>query len=56
MVIEKARLAVLASEDASRAWIVKLKVPWVVGVPEITPVEESNERPLGRGPEIRDQV
>jgi hypothetical protein len=39
---------VLSSE--STALIVKLYVPIVVGVPEITPVPEFNDRPGGRLP------
>jgi hypothetical protein len=35
---------------------VKVEVPAVVGVPEITPVELANVKPAGRLPDARDQV
>ena len=34
----------------------KLNVPAVVGVPEMTPVEELSVNPLGKLPEVIDQV
>jgi hypothetical protein len=42
----------------SLSWTVavKLAVPLVVGVPEITPVEGARVRPAGRLPEVMDQV
>jgi hypothetical protein len=36
--------------------MVKLNVPPVVGIPEITPVEEFKDKPVGREPEVIDQV
>jgi hypothetical protein len=35
---------------------VKLKVPFTVGMPDISPVELFKERPAGKEPEITDQV
>jgi hypothetical protein len=42
--------------EPSETWIVKLAVPVVVGVPEITPVEEFSDRPACMEPEVIDQV
>ena len=36
--------------------MVKLEVPAVVDVPVIAPVEESSDSPLGKAPELTDQV
>jgi hypothetical protein len=47
---------VCAAERKSLAVMVKFDVPAVVGVPEMTPVEELSERPVGREPEVTDQV
>jgi hypothetical protein len=44
------------SELASDTWTVKLLVPVPVGVPEITPVLEARDNPVGRVPEVMDQV
>ena len=52
MAIEKVLVMVFAEEDESLTWIVKLKVPKVVGVPEITPVAPFNVNPVGRDPEL----
>jgi hypothetical protein len=56
MVIERLLLAVFAGEEASVALIEKLKDPSAVGVPEIIPVAAFKERPLGKAPEVIDQV
>ena len=40
----------------STTWMVKLDVAAVVGVPEICPVAEFNERPAGKVPAVSDQV
>ena len=42
--------------DANSTWMVKLDVAAVVGVPEICPVAEFNERPAGKVPAVSDQV
>jgi len=47
---------VAVSEAASATWIVKLLVPDVVGVPEITPVLGASDRPEGNVPEATDHV
>ena len=39
----------------SLARTVKLEVPLVVGVPEIMPVDDASESPVGSEPEARDQ-
>ena len=41
---------------ASVTLTVKLLVPVVVGVPEMTPVLDASVRPEGRVPEVMDQV
>jgi hypothetical protein len=53
MVMEQALELVV---EPSETCMVKLEVPWVVGVPEMTPVEGLRDRPAGRAPEVRDQV
>lgn len=50
----RALVAVCEAESATLA--VKLKVPTVVGVPEITPVAVLSDNPGGREPEEIDQV
>ena len=53
IVIDKAVESVL---EPSFTWTVKLKVPVVVGVPEISPVEGVSESPAGSEPMGIDQV
>jgi len=36
----------------SCTWTVKVDVPWVIGVPEITPVVGEIESPAGRDPAV----
>ena len=47
---------VAVSELTSVTWTVKLLVPVPVGVPEITPVLDARESPVGRVPEDMDQL
>ena len=42
--------------DASIAWIVKLELPCVVGVPLITPVDGFSERTVGGEPDVTENV
>ena len=42
------------AESASE--IVKLNVPLTVGIPEITPVDATRERPVGNCPDVIDHV
>jgi len=49
------RSAVAAPPALSVTWTVKVEVPSVVGVPEITP-EESSDSPSGKVPDAMDQV
>lgn len=51
MRIDAAALAVCGVGLESFAWIVKLNVPVVVGIPVIAPVEEFRLRPAGKNPE-----
>ena len=53
IVIERFFVAVSLPSDT---WIVKLYVLAVVGVPDITPVEELRERLGGKLPDVIDQV
>jgi hypothetical protein len=53
IVIDRSLVAVPPTLSAT--WTVKLEVPAVVGVPEITPAELS-DNPAGRAPELIDQV
>jgi hypothetical protein len=55
VVIESDLVAETAGDDESVAMTVKLEVPAVVGVPEMTP-DELRERPAGSVPEERVQV
>jgi hypothetical protein len=55
IVMDSALVAVSAGVWASVTWAVKLAVPAVVGVPEMTPPEE-RDRPAGREPEASDQL
>jgi hypothetical protein len=48
--------AVCAGLEESVMVAVKLKVPFAVGVPEITPVLAARLSPAGRLPEVIDQV
>ena len=43
-------------ELASVTCTVKLLVPVTVGVPEITPVAEASDKPVGKAPVTTDQV
>ena len=47
---------VCAGLPASATVAVKLNVPVAVGVPEIIPVVAARLRPVGRLPEVKDQV
>jgi hypothetical protein len=53
MVMDRASVAVAPLLPAT--WTVKLDMAAVVGVPEITPAELS-DNPAGRAPELIDQV
>jgi hypothetical protein len=46
----------VAVVEPSFTWTVKLEVPVVVGVPEITPVEVLSDSPAGSEPLVVDQV
>jgi hypothetical protein len=50
------KLWVAVAEAASLTKTVKLKVLATLGVPEITPVEEFKDRPVGKEPELIDQL
>ncbi len=52
IVVDRAAVA----EAASVTRTVKLLVPIVVGVPEITPVSGASDRPAGSAPEVMDHV
>jgi hypothetical protein len=54
IVIDRALVAVLLALSVTIT--VKLKVPAVVGVPEIIPVDVPSVRPFGRAPAVIDQV
>lgn len=54
MLIDRARVTTLPKLSFNQ--IVKLDVPALVGVPEMTPVALLSERPRGREPGIIDQV
>lgn len=54
MIIENAFVAVLLL--ASVTFTVKQTVPFVVGLPEIKPVEPFKVKPAGRLPELTDQT
>jgi hypothetical protein len=54
--IEKPFEALSAGDEESVTVTVKLEVPSAVGVPEITPVEASRERPGGSDPLVTIQV
>ncbi len=43
-------------EFASVTFAVKLYVPVAVGVPEINPVDDASESPVGKEPELTDHV
>lgn len=53
---EKESDLVCAGLPASATVTVKLNVPVAVGVPEMTPVVAARLRPVGRLPEVKDQV
>ena len=55
MVMLRLREADVGEEAESATWTVKLKVPEVVGVPEMVPLEAS-VRPAGRAPEVMDHL
>jgi hypothetical protein len=54
--IDSVCVAICAGLELPVAWTVKLAVPGVVGVPLITPVEESRPRPAGRFPLLTDHA
>ena len=54
MVID--RVCVVVPPAVSVALTMKVYVPAVVGVPEIAPLDELSDRPVGRGPADIDQV
>ena len=56
IVMLKAFEAVSAGVLESVAVTVKLAVPAVVGVPEITPVAPARAKPVGSEPAVTDQV
>jgi len=47
---------VLLFERESTTWTVRFVVPTVLVVPEMTPVEPFKLKPVGRVPEVNDQV
>lgn len=55
-IIEVAAEVLCTGEPLSLTVAVKLKVPLVVGVPEIMPVVAASVSPAGRLPELIDQV
>jgi hypothetical protein len=55
-VIERAFVAVCVGLPESSAWTVNDAVPAVVGVPEITPVDEFKFMPAGIAPPLMPQV
>jgi hypothetical protein len=50
------RLAVAVREAESVTCAVKLEVAAVVGVPEIIPVDDANDRPAGSDPTVTAQL
>ena len=50
------RVTVCGGVAESFAWIVKMKSPSAVGVPVIAPVDAFTAVPVGREPDITDQV
>ena len=56
MTSERAADLLCTGFEASVTVAVKFAVPLTVGVPEMTPVEGERARPVGRLPEVMDQV
>jgi hypothetical protein len=56
IVMFNAAVVVFAGLLESVTWTVKLKVPMVVGVPEITPVAALSVKPVGSDPLAIDHV
>jgi hypothetical protein len=56
VLIQIDRASVAVSPLLSVTTALKLYVPSVVGVPEIAPVDESSDRPVGNAPDDIDQL
>jgi hypothetical protein len=54
--IVKDFVAVAGGAALSFAWIVKLEFPAAPGVPRMTPVDGSRDKPAGNAPALTDQV